>query len=57
VTRNGRERTVMIAIEEYRRLKPSDRQVLSLSTISRMMTLLPWRQPVHRSRPRRSTTN
>lgn len=30
VTRNGRELTVMISIEEYRRLKRRDRQVLSL---------------------------
>lgn len=30
VTRNGRERTVMISIDEYRRLKRRDRQVLSL---------------------------
>ncbi len=30
VTRNGRERTVMISIEEYRRLKRRDRQVLEL---------------------------
>lgn len=30
VTRNGRERTVMISIEEYRRLKRRDRQVLNL---------------------------
>jgi prevent-host-death family protein len=30
VTRNGRERTVMISTEEYRRLKRRDRQVLSL---------------------------
>jgi prevent-host-death family protein len=30
VTRNGRERTVMISIEEYRRLKRRDRQVLTL---------------------------
>ncbi len=30
VTRNGRERTVMIAIEEYRRLKRRDRRVLPL---------------------------
>ena len=29
VTRNGRERTVMISIEEYRRLKRRDRLVLS----------------------------
>lgn len=30
VTRNGRERTVMMSIEEYRRLKRRDRQVLGL---------------------------
>ena len=30
VTRNGRERTVMISTEEYNRLKRRDRQVLSL---------------------------
>jgi len=30
VTRNGRERTVMISIEEYHRLKRRDRQVLRL---------------------------
>jgi len=30
VTRNGRERTVMISIEEYQRLKRRDRQVLAL---------------------------
>jgi prevent-host-death family protein len=30
VTRNGRERTVMISIEEYHRLKRRDRQVLAL---------------------------
>ena len=30
VTRNGRERTVMISIEEYHRLKRRDRQVLGL---------------------------
>ena len=30
VTRNGRERTVMISVEEYRRLKRRDRQVMSL---------------------------
>ena len=34
VTRNGRERTVMISIEEYRRLKRRDRQVLSLDDFS-----------------------
>lgn len=28
VTRNGRERTVMISVEEYRRLKRRDREVL-----------------------------
>jgi len=31
VTRNGRERTVMISIEEYHRLKRRDRQVLELT--------------------------
>lgn len=30
VTRNGRERTVMISIEEYLRLKRRDRHVLAL---------------------------
>ena len=30
VTRNGRERTVMISAEEYHRLKRRDRQVLTL---------------------------
>jgi hypothetical protein len=30
VTRNGRERTVMISVEEYHRLKRRDRQVLVL---------------------------
>jgi PHD/YefM family antitoxin component YafN of YafNO toxin-antitoxin module len=30
VTRNGRERTVMISVEEYHRLKRRDRQVMSL---------------------------
>ncbi|HEY5819816.1 MAG TPA: type II toxin-antitoxin system Phd/YefM family antitoxin [Mesorhizobium sp.] len=30
VTRNGRERTVMISTEEYGRLKRRDRQVMSL---------------------------
>jgi PHD/YefM family antitoxin component YafN of YafNO toxin-antitoxin module len=30
VTRNGRERTVMISIEEYQRLKRCDRQAMSL---------------------------
>jgi prevent-host-death family protein len=31
VTRNGRERTVLISVDEYQRLKRRDRQVLSLS--------------------------
>jgi len=31
VTRNGRERTVMISIEEYYRLKRRDRRVLELA--------------------------
>ena len=31
VTRNGRERTVMISAEEYYRLKRRDRQVMTLS--------------------------
>jgi hypothetical protein len=30
VTRNGRERTLMISVEEYRRLKRCDRRVMSL---------------------------
>ena len=30
VTRNGRERTVTVSVEEYRRLKRRDRQVLRL---------------------------
>jgi prevent-host-death family protein len=30
VTRNGRERTVLISIDEYHRLKRRDRQVLGL---------------------------
>ena len=34
VTRNGRERTVMISAEEYHRLKRRDRQVLSLEDFS-----------------------
>jgi PHD/YefM family antitoxin component YafN of YafNO toxin-antitoxin module len=34
VTRNGRERTVMIAIEEYHRLKRHDRQVLGLADVT-----------------------
>ncbi|HMK68128.1 MAG TPA: type II toxin-antitoxin system Phd/YefM family antitoxin [Stellaceae bacterium] len=30
VTRNGRDRTIMISVEEYQRLKRRDREVLSL---------------------------
>jgi PHD/YefM family antitoxin component YafN of YafNO toxin-antitoxin module len=30
VTRDGRERTVLISVDEYQRLKRRDRQVLSL---------------------------
>lgn len=31
VTRNGRERTVLISTDEYRRLKRRDRQVMTLA--------------------------
>jgi prevent-host-death family protein len=31
VTRNGRDRVVMISVEEYRRLKRRDRQVMGLT--------------------------
>lgn len=31
VTRNGRERTVLISVDEYQRLKRRDRQVLGLA--------------------------
>jgi prevent-host-death family protein len=34
VTRNGRERTVMIAVEEYDRLKRRDRHVLGLADVT-----------------------
>lgn len=34
VTRNGRDRTVLISIEEYRRLKRRDRQALGLEDFS-----------------------
>lgn len=34
VTRDGRERTVMISIEEYHRLKRRDRHVLGLEDFS-----------------------
>jgi prevent-host-death family protein len=30
VTRNGRDRTVMISVDEYRRLKRRDREVLGI---------------------------
>jgi hypothetical protein len=56
VTRNGRERTVLISVEEYHRLKRRDRQVLGLEDFM-TRTLLRWNRPRRRSRPRRSTTN
>ncbi len=34
VTRNGRDRTVMISAEEYQRLKRRDRQVLAAGEMS-----------------------
>jgi PHD/YefM family antitoxin component YafN of YafNO toxin-antitoxin module len=34
VTRNGRERTVMISTDEYQRLKRRDREVLGLDDFS-----------------------
>ncbi len=34
VTRNGRDRTVMISAEEYQRLKRRDRQVISAGEMS-----------------------
>jgi prevent-host-death family protein len=34
VTRNGRERTVMISVEEYQRLTRRDRQVLGLGDLT-----------------------
>lgn len=37
VTRNGRERTVMISVEEYQRLKRRDRQVLRLEDFTEEM--------------------
>jgi PHD/YefM family antitoxin component YafN of YafNO toxin-antitoxin module len=37
VTRNGRERTVMISTEEYNRLKRRDRQVLRLEDFTEEM--------------------
>ena len=34
ITRNGRERLVMISVDEYRRLRRSDRQVLRPGELS-----------------------
>jgi prevent-host-death family protein len=34
ITRNGRERVVMISVDEYRRLKRRDRQVLRAGELS-----------------------
>jgi prevent-host-death family protein len=34
VTRNGRERTVMVSVEEYNRLKRRDRRALRLEDIT-----------------------
>ena len=34
ITRNGRERLVMISVDEYRRLRRSDRQVLRANELS-----------------------
>ncbi len=34
VTRNGRERTVLISVDEYNRLKRRDREVLALEDFS-----------------------
>ncbi len=34
VTRDGREKTVLLSIEEYRRLKQRDREVLAVSDLS-----------------------
>jgi hypothetical protein len=56
VTRNGRERTVMISIEEYNRLKRRDRRCSSLQT-SRAQTLRPWSKPGRRTPPKRSMMN
>jgi prevent-host-death family protein len=35
VTRNGRERTVLISVEEYTRLKRRDRQAVRIEQLSR----------------------
>jgi len=37
VTRNGRERTVTVSIEEYQRLKRRDREVLGLDDFTEEM--------------------
>jgi PHD/YefM family antitoxin component YafN of YafNO toxin-antitoxin module len=34
ITRNGRERTVMLSADEYRRLKQLDRQALPVTALS-----------------------
>lgn len=34
VTRNGREKTVLLSVEEYRRLKRRDREVLAVEQLS-----------------------
>jgi PHD/YefM family antitoxin component YafN of YafNO toxin-antitoxin module len=34
ITRNGRERLVMISVDEYRKLRRSDRQVLKAGDLS-----------------------
>jgi prevent-host-death family protein len=34
ITRNGRERLVVLAVEEYQRLKRRDREVLSVGELS-----------------------
>lgn len=34
ITRNGRERVVMVSADEYRRLKRRDRQVLALEELT-----------------------
>jgi prevent-host-death family protein len=34
ITRNGRERTVMLSVEEYRRLKQLDRESLPVTALS-----------------------
>jgi PHD/YefM family antitoxin component YafN of YafNO toxin-antitoxin module len=56
VTRNGRERTVMISIEEYQRLKRRDRECSPSATSPRRISP-PWRRRGRRTRPTRSTTS